>query len=1052
MLTTQKLFSFAAMLLFSCALFGQQEDKEQADEMATIKRMKPLMHMTNLIYQGKFAEALPVLNRYVDSMKRVSVREPKQREQYLDLLGTQSFLYSNTGNFYEAEKLLKEVVTGRAKLKDKDNHYNQYKHSINSLALLYEKMGNYEGAENLLEQMVVMEYGNHSPQNEKEQFFNYYRKIYSIYHADPKKIDEQIEQLWNSYQHPDNPGNGEDAASANNVKAMMRLQMSFLSPTSLPTAAQLSRIRNGTLKLGGGRNALNFSDPWNEVRRLFNIYVKLKNYFAAEVLIKEAIAIDENASIEADPMSSYMKTIMSPQVLDLMVKKYGMKEIGVNMKQIVGAGNKYGGVDIFYIQNKVLLAELYKNIGKNAAYKALADAIYRQCRYLDTTSNPMILTSLADAYIKIEKYRDAEFLYKKIVSYHKTQTGDKIVSSQAYIDALQKLGQVYQSLGDYGQAKQALEQALAFDRKTSADKYPDHMNRVINLAQLYENTNQLKTAEQYCTSALGPVMSAVRDNFGFLSEREKIALMNNSISAFDFSASLLLTDPYPQDGFAVQTYNQQLLLKGLVLNDQAKVLETVRKSGNPALKRLLSDWQSNRSAIAWQYSQPKTSITRHLMDSLNAVSNEQEKRITQLSESFRNGNQNNQVDFKRIQQYLPDDEAAVEFVRFNYYHKKWTDTVWYAAFVILKDKPTPYFVPLCTEEDLAEMLKGASFFGFYGNENIKPGQRKSDILYNLIWKPISGHLAGIKKIAISPAGLLNRISFAALPYNRQSFLTDKYDIRQYTALNEIAGQKTSRPYAANAVLFGGINYDIQNERYTADVAGTDVTRQILERAAANFEKLEPLPGTLSEVNRIGKILEQDHKNVQVITGAAATEKRFKLLSGNSPWILHIATHGFWLPNAGPGDDENMASEENQFSLAGNPMFRSGILMAGANRVWTGGTPIAGLDDGIVTAYEISNLDLSNTELVVLSACKTAMGDIKGTEGVFGLQRSLKLAGVKNMLLSLWPVPDEQTSELMESFYAGKLKGIPDHQALKNAQDELRKKYSPYYWAAFELIE
>ena len=112
----------------------------------------------------------------------------------------------------------------------------------------------------------------------------------------------------------------------------------------------------------------------------------------------------------------------------------------------------------------------------------------------------------------------------------------------------------------------------------------------------------------------------------------------------------------------------------------------------------------------------------------------------------------------------------------------------------------------------------------------------------------------------------------------------------------------------------------------------------------------------------------------------------------------------------------------------------------------------GKEDGIVTAYEISNLDLSSTELVVLSACETALGDIRGTEGVFGLQRSFKLAGVQQMILSLWQVPDKETVELMSIFYANKLKGLATYDAFNAAQETMRKKYSPYFWAAFILVE
>ncbi|MFZ1856983.1 MAG: CHAT domain-containing protein, partial [Chitinophagaceae bacterium] len=176
------------------------------------------------------------------------------------------------------------------------------------------------------------------------------------------------------------------------------------------------------------------------------------------------------------------------------------------------------------------------------------------------------------------------------------------------------------------------------------------------------------------------------------------------------------------------------------------------------------------------------------------------------------------------------------------------------------------------------------------------------------------------------------------------------------------------------------------------------------------------------------------------------------LNGNSPQILHIATHGFFLPEPDKKREENNFSNENTYTLADDPLLRSGLILAGGNYAWSGKTPIDGVEDGIATAYEISQLNLSNTELVVLSACETALGDVKGSEGVFGLQRAFKMAGVKKMIVSLWQVPDKETAELMTTFYNYWMKGKTINDAFTQAQADMRKKYAPFYWAAFVLVE
>ena len=184
------------------------------------------------------------------------------------------------------------------------------------------------------------------------------------------------------------------------------------------------------------------------------------------------------------------------------------------------------------------------------------------------------------------------------------------------------------------------------------------------------------------------------------------------------------------------------------------------------------------------------------------------------------------------------------------------------------------------------------------------------------------------------------------------------------------------------------------------------------------------------------------------TQATATEENLKLLSGHSPQVLHIATHGFFLPAEEKKETVTGVNQQNVYSVAEDPLLRTGLVLAGGNRAWSGKEPIEGVEDGIATAYEISQLDLSNTELLVLSACETALGD----KGVFGLQRAFKMAGVKKMILSLWQVPDKETAELMTAFYGYWLKGKSIHEAFAQAQGEMRKKSPPYYWAAFVLVE
>jgi CHAT domain-containing protein len=181
----------------------------------------------------------------------------------------------------------------------------------------------------------------------------------------------------------------------------------------------------------------------------------------------------------------------------------------------------------------------------------------------------------------------------------------------------------------------------------------------------------------------------------------------------------------------------------------------------------------------------------------------------------------------------------------------------------------------------------------------------------------------------------------------------------------------------------------------------------------------------------------------------------KLDGRTTPFVLHLATHGFFFADPIqelPNDINSIEGNAKIYKASEDPMLRSGLVFAGANNYWNNTNDNITIDNGILTASEISNLDLSACQLVVLSACETGLGEVKGSEGVFGLQRAFKMAGVKNIIMSLWKVPDAQTAELFDIFYSECFAGKTIHEAFQSAQSKMKVKYSPYSWAGFVLLE
>ncbi|MBG0780791.1 MAG: CHAT domain-containing protein [Bacteroidales bacterium] len=223
------------------------------------------------------------------------------------------------------------------------------------------------------------------------------------------------------------------------------------------------------------------------------------------------------------------------------------------------------------------------------------------------------------------------------------------------------------------------------------------------------------------------------------------------------------------------------------------------------------------------------------------------------------------------------------------------------------------------------------------------------------------------------------------------------------------------------------------------------------RSFVNRSRFKALPGTREEINAIAEILATKGIKSKMFTKDKATEQSFKTINNQKPEILHLATHGFYYsPELSFYITELYGFRENSNKIT-NPLLRSALLFAGANNI--------GIDkdgeNGILSSYEISKLDLSGIDLVVLSACETGLGEIRGSEGVFGLQRAFIIAGVKKLIISLWKVPDKETSELMSAFYRYFIDEKHDaHEALKKAQLQMRLVYpnNPSFWGAFILVE
>jgi len=537
---------------------------------------------------------------------------------------------------------------------------------------------------------------------------------------------------------------------------------------------------------------------------------------------------------------------------------------------------------------------------------------------------------------------------------------------------------------------------------------------------------------------------------------------------------------YRHRNLSATAFEKEMLVKGLLLNNKEQLLSNLMTNTDEKTQSQYKEWQQLNRFLASQLSLPKKNQSPNL-DSLLTLANQLESELARSSVNFKHERAINK--FTTIQQKLKAKEAVIEFNNFQYIvNGQPTDSVFYAALVLKPNDSLPVFVPLFEEKQLITLLKakkknntpddlysmiqqpiaanrsrgaaqsatsrGAnSLYSPTSTMGLTPKVKTKNqpTLHQLIWQPLDSILADIATVYYAPSGLLHRINLAAIPATKEKMMMDQFELVQLSSTRQLMSNQQAERMVNTAALFGGVSFDVAASQ---PPSASDST--------ANKGSWNPLTYTIDEVTGINELLSTTNFTTQLFTGSTATEAAFKALGSNntpSPNILHIATHGYFFAD-NPLNEKQDSSQMTAFELNKNPMFRSGLILSGGNYAWQGNIVPIGQEDGILTAYEISQLNLRNTALVVLSACETGLGDINNSEGVYGLQRAFKMAGVKNIIMSLWQVPDRQTALLMNRFYKNWVQEkLPLRKAFTKAQAEMQVMgLDPFYWAGFVLVE
>jgi CHAT domain-containing protein/tetratricopeptide (TPR) repeat protein len=682
------------------------------------------------------------------------------------------------------------------------------------------------------------------------------------------------------------------------------------------------------------------------------------------------------------------------------------------------------------------------------------------------------MTNLANVYYSMGLQDSALFLCRQILTILK----ESEQNSLEYAYGANSLAVLFYNMGRFDDALPLFEEHSRITKEKCGKEHFDYANSLNSLGMVHTAFGNTMKAALLFDEAANITLNSLTRTYATLSEQEKIAILTRQSYQFDFLPSLLFIEGTSKSFLVTKLYENVLALKGMVLEDQKDLLNSIRKSGDSNVLEFYYQWCSNKAFVGAQQLLPLANRVPYF-DSLENITNQLEQYLSSNSLTFRNQRKNKIITIKDVSQNLLKGQAAIEFIRFQLFNKKWTDSILYAALVLLPDDSIPRFVPLCEERQLQRLLQPyagsttayTSIQRLYGSDKYSSGVNEkglNDLLYRLIWKPLENHLKDVETIYYAPSGLLHRISFNALKQDANHFLIDKFQLNQVLNTRSVAVQAKELEKPLLAAVWGNIDYDLgyasskfSSASLTRGLNEVNSTESVFNLYTNDVRGEKTggwplLPDSKKEIDAIKKTIAKSATAISVVSGGNATEEAFKAFDGKSPQVLHLATHGFFLPiKESKSKNIELGTGRNSFTVQQNPMFRSGLVLARGNHTWKGKAIPANCEDGILTAYEIAQIDLSNTELLVLSACETALGDLKHTnEGVIGLQRAFKLAGVKKMIMSLWQVPDKETVELFTLFYNNWLRGQTIRAALHNAQMKMKQRYSAYYWAAFVIVE
>ncbi len=972
---------------------------------------------------------------------------------YVYLLHTLGLLYDDIEEYAEAEQLYLKALHIHEKVYKKK--LRLYSGLLNDLGVLYQNTGDYAQSE---------QYYLKSLSQKKKQYgsksTNYADTEYNLGRLYAKTKDYEKAQRY----HLD----------------AIRLREELEGKESKDYAASARELASVYIQKGEDENGVHlYKESLDSYKKVFGTadhpncieildsiskyYVTRKNHdsafsYAGQFYVAAMHVYGDSSEIGAKATFRFATVQQERHYL----KEYAIKlyRKAANAFQAV-----YGESNIPYAQCLMALAQIYIQSGEeleevekylNQAEKIISTTLGRNSKtyatYLKIYGDYCFAINnrekgaeyyLAASKIVKELGYDADKFLQDIIA----QQNEKVNS--IYNSDLSKLIKEYfydqQSFNRfYSWSKVLISGQLSVDKLHKGVYSDAYIYSLIQLGYMYMHYGKPLDSRPYIRSYSSLIKQKYIRSVDYMSEAQRAFFWKRYATAFNGYIPEYAYRAYPlNDSIAIIAYDNELFIKGLLLSSANAIKNSVLASGDTTLIRQWNELIKKKQLImALEENNPQSTYLRTLKEEAESL----EKEITRKSAVFRENMQQWAITWDSVRAELKPNQVAIEYMRAPLND----DSTMYCALLLRDTCSYPIMIPLFEEKEVSALLHQSTA----NKENINTtyaNDKNGKLLSQRIWANVKPYINEGEVVFFAPTGILHQIAIENLPFDETNTIGDKYNIVRLSSTRELA---INRPIIPNqtATLYGGIFYEPMDSimlianaskyRSMETAESNTFANDTTQRSIAKY-----LPGSKAEIDSIQPILKKKHIAVTVYSKDTACEESLKALSGKKPNILLLSTHGFFW-------QDSTAKKERYFSQRGmllgeesnisrpsmtiDPLERCGLLFAGANTALSGHSERLpkGVDDGILTAKEISALDFRNTDIVVMSACETGLGDISG-EGVFGLQRAFKMAGAKTIMMTLWQVNDRATNLFMTSFFRHYSQGMSKRQAFRAAQQEVR---------------